>query len=433
MIILKVVKNKKLSIYIIIFLLLTIICLTLIILYLIYGNKQNTKLINLLNIIYNTKDELSQKLSEIKKELNQKIESKQINNKEYNQNYNYNIKKELSQKITSLEQIINNQTKKIKEINDYNKIIKLISKKTIAYKEFSQKIYEQYRELQDFFCHYENMLENKDFQNQLQIANVNFTSKCYNIYVYNNNVDAVSNSIINQKKWEENETLNILNALNYYRNKTRIINQDMYILDIGANIGWYSFYLGKYGYKIIAFEPNEKNYYILKKNYCLNKDVEIIIINKGLYNKEERKCNLYEHVGNIGNGLVICDKKVDIPEYLIKKGEIVLTQLSNYIQFLSDKKVIFMKIDAEGSEEAAILGGIQIITEQHVPFIFLEYCPNNLRMHNVDNRKFLELFEQNGYKISSTNFLDQKYVSIDELLERKDLINLYIVYPKVFE
>ena len=29
----------------------------------------------------------------------------------------------------------------------------------------------------------------------------------------------------------------------------------MYILDIGANIGWYSFCLGKYGYKILSFEP----------------------------------------------------------------------------------------------------------------------------------------------------------------------------------
>ena len=50
---------------------------------------------------------------------------------------------------------------------------------------------------------------------------------------------------------EEYDTNNILKALNYYSNKKGIKNEDIYILDIGANIGWYSFTLAKYGYKII--------------------------------------------------------------------------------------------------------------------------------------------------------------------------------------
>ena len=66
--------------------------------------------------------------------------------------------------------------------------------------------------------------------------------------------------------------------------KKNIKKEDIYIIDIGANIGWYTFILGKYGYKIISFEPLPLNTYILNKNYCLNKDVNITIINKGLYN-----------------------------------------------------------------------------------------------------------------------------------------------------
>jgi FkbM family methyltransferase len=246
------------------------------------------------------------------------------------------------------------------------------------------------------------------------------------------NSDIVSDTIINSKRWEGYCTNKILEVLNYYSSKKNIKNEDMYILDIGANVGWYSYYLGKFGYKIISFEPSERNYYILRRTYCLNQEINITIINKGLYN-EEKRCDYYEHVGNKGNGMVICDQKKDIPNYLEKKSEVILTKLSNYITFLSTKNLAFIKIDAEGSEESAFLSGIELLTKYHVPFIFLEYCPNNLKLHNVDKKKFLEIFYNNGYKISLNNFLDKNYTSIDYLASKDDLINIYIIYEKIFE
>ena len=72
----------------------------------------------------------------------------------------------------------------------------------------------------------------------------------------------------------------------------------MYILLIQEQIlDGILFFLGKYGYQIISFEPSQLNTYILKKNYCLNKDVKTTIINKGLY-KEDKKCDLYTPNGN---------------------------------------------------------------------------------------------------------------------------------------
>jgi len=223
-----------------------------------------------------------------------------------------------------------------------------------------------------------------------------------------------------------------LEALNFYTDKTKLKNEDLYIIDIGANVGWYSFHLGKYGYNIMSFEPEERNLYLLKKNYCLNRDVNITIINKGLYTSEE-ECDYYEHIGNKGNGMVDCHKRNDIPSFLKKKSEIILTKLSNFITFLSMKHVAFMKIDIEGSEEAAISSGIELVSKYHVPFIFLEYYPRMLRLHDVNITKFLEIFENNGYKISKSNFLDKNYVSIKYLENEKLLINLYIVYTKILE
>ena len=205
-----------------------------------------------------------------------------------------------------------------------------------------------------------------------------------------------------------------------------------YILDIGANVGWYSLYLGKYGYNIMSFEPEERNFYILKKNYCLNRNINITIINKGLYTSEE-ECDYYENIGNKGNGMVICHQKNDISKFWKKKSKIILTKLSNFIPFLSEKHIAFIKIDIEGAEEAAILSGIELITKYHVPFIFSEYNPCNLRLHDVNIITFFKLFENNGYKISKYSFFDKKYISIKKLAKEKKIINLYIIYTKILE
>ena len=62
--------------------------------------------------------------------------------------------------------------------------------------------------------------------------------------------------------FEKEPSINIFNALKYYKTKNHIINnKDIYMLDIGGNIGWYPSFLGRYGYTILSFEPFEINNY----------------------------------------------------------------------------------------------------------------------------------------------------------------------------
>lgn len=310
---------------------------------------------------------------------------------------------------------------------------KLINRQSINnnYKKFTQNICNKYKEEQEFFCDNIKIFNDSDYDDQIRITNVNFNNKLYNMYVLND-FDAVSKNIINLKNWEGDSTMKIIEALNYYSKKRNIKNEDIYILDIGANIGWYSYYLGKFGYKIISFEPEDRNFYLLRKTYCLNRETNIVIVNKGLYN-DEKICDYYEHVGNKGNGMIICEQRKDIPHILEKKSQVILTKLSNFIPYLSTKNLAFIKIDVEGTEESVILSGIELLTKYHVPFIFLEYCPDNLKLHDVDKKKFLEIFDKNGYKISVNSFFDKNYTSIDYLASKNDLINLYIVYEKILE
>jgi FkbM family methyltransferase len=357
-----------------------------------------------------------------------------IKQKNYNEEINHiNIK---NLKITNNINEIRKSEQKLNEITEYHKVkiremFKLFSINKIPYDNFNEQINKKYIQELNYFCDNQELFSNQDYEKEIQISNISLNNKEFNIYVYKKS-DFVSNKIIKDKSWESIDTNKIIYALNYYKNKTKIDNEKIYILDIGANIGWYSVFLGKYGYKIISFEASEKNSYILKKNYCLNRDIKITIINKGLYNNEE-ECEYYEVLGNIGDGLVICEENQTIPNGFKMKGTISLTKLSNYISYFSDKNLTLMKIDVEGAEESVILSGVKLITEYHIPFIFMEYNLGCLNLHNVDILKFLKLFEDNGYKISISNFLDKNYISIKDLVKSKKLFNLYLTYNKILE
>ena len=118
---------------------------------------------------------------------------------------------------------------------------------------YNYKIYSSEKQNTGLITEYEKIIITTD---------VNFHGKKYKMFVYKKN-DGVSNYIMHFHDFERDHTLNSLKALKYYSNKKKINKKDIYVLDIGSNVGWYTFYLGKYGYKIIAFEANEINNYIL--------------------------------------------------------------------------------------------------------------------------------------------------------------------------
>ena len=276
-------------------------------------------------------------------------------------------------------------------INTNQKIIQNIFNKI--------NIFENELELQKNFCYNQIFYSNKEFDKKIKIINSEFKNRSFNIYVYKNR-DTVSKNIIISKHWESTTTNNILKALKYYANKNKINNNNIYIIDVGANIGWYTFSLSKFGYKIISFEPSKINYYILKKSFCINKESNVTIINKGLSN-EDKICDLFSYKGNQGNGIINCDNNLTLTNNnYIKDGKIVLTKLDNYLPFLIGKNLVLIKIDVEGSKGKVIEGGNKFITQYHIPFILMEYTPSYLKLYGTDSKKLLEIFINNGYKIS---------------------------------
>jgi FkbM family methyltransferase len=277
----------------------------------------------------------------------------------------------------------------------------------------------------NFYNYYNELIENKIRLTNFSINNISFPLFIYKKYDY------ISNAITKIGNYEKKELSNALDALKFYSQKNDITNnKNIVVLDIGGNIGLYPLYLGIFGYTILTFEPSPINYYILNKNYCINQNSNIIIINKGLSNKESN-CSYYYNKNNIGNGILMCNdfKAQEVSKQFIKLCDVTLTKLNNFFPYLSDKHIALIKIDIEGSEENALEGGIELITNFHVPFILMEYTPIFLKEHNTDPINFLKLFINNGYKVSMQGFLSGIFISIEEIIKRVTFqVNLYFIH-----
>ena len=299
--------------------------------------------------------------------------------------------------------------------------------------EFDLNKFELYKKEQNDFC---NDIEKniiKEYEEQIQLADVYLLSRVFNMYVYKSD-DEISNEIMTLKNYNGEKTGDLLTALLFYSTIKKINASQIYFLDIGSKIGWYSMIMSKFGYKVLSFESSEINNYILKKNYCLNREFNLTIIKKGLYN-EEKKCDFYLNSKNKASGKVYCEVKQNLPSNLIKSGESTLTRLSNYLNFLSNQNLALVKISVEGLEEKVIQGGIELITKYHVPYIYLEFNPESLREHGTDPIKFLKIFTRNKYKFPFYNFFDDEFLSIDEIMTKarrnNGKINLYIAHARM--
>ena len=79
-----------------------------------------------------------------------------------------------------------------------------------------------------------------------------------------------------------------------------------------------------------------------------------------------------------------------------------------------------------------VKSGIELITKYHIPFIYIEFTPDYLKMQGTNPRELLEIFENNGYSISTVDFISKNYTTIDKIVNvtSKDL---YLIGSKFLE
>ena len=309
----------------------------------------------------------------------------------------------------------NSKTKKNYNSNNYIKAESIIKESFSIQKDFCDNP-KKYLNLQ-----YENMIKLTDFRFK------NFYNK---IYVYKEGDNYMSNFIIRTKGYVVDEMTNFYDVLEYYRKTKNILNKkDVYMLDLGANLGVYTSYFGYLGYTVVSFEASPRNYYLLKKNHCqINRNAEnIIIINRGLSNKY-KICNYYTQITGIGNGMIKCDE--DREEFnnagfhWKKSFEVPIIKLSDFIPYFVNKNLALIKLDIEGSEALVMQDAIEFISKYHIPYIYSEFSLSMLSEHGNNPIEYIKLFIDNGYKVNKEGFFSQNFISPEKVGNG----NLYFTY-----
>ncbi len=232
---------------------------------------------------------------------------------------------------------------------------------------------------------------------------------------------------------DDKDTLELANHEVYEPVETEIFKGEIKagdrVLDIGANIGYYTLIaahlVGPQG-KVYAFEPDPANFRLLQKNVEANGYTNVVLVNKALSNKNG-KIRLYLNPSNRGDHRV----------YDSKDGrssiEIETVALDRFFKPL-DKKIHFIKMDIQGAEALALAGMKGLIRRNKGLKLVTEFSPASLKLAGSRPENYLNSLKSMGFgffEISERKKSVQP-VKANQLLKRswggsEDYTNLFCV------
>lgn len=195
--------------------------------------------------------------------------------------------------------------------------------------------------------------------------------------------------------------------------KTEIRKGDI-VLDIGANIGYYTLIfanlVGSEG-KVFAFEPDPGNFALLEKNVEANGYHNVILVNKAVSNKNGKiKLYLSDDIG---------DHRIYDPGDGRKFVEIEAIRLDDYFK-QGNSRVNFIKMDIQGAEWEAIQGMNLLLQKNKDLKVITEFSPKLLRISGFKPEDYLGLLINHDFKLYHADERVQKIepINIAEPLEK---------------
>ncbi len=167
------------------------------------------------------------------------------------------------------------------------------------------------------------------------------------------------------------------------------------VFDCGAYCGMCTYYFSKLvgpTGKVYAFEPDEDNYQIVRKNIKKHHLDNVTLVKKGLYSHSTTLA-----FNNRGSGL---SKLAGNQTHLVNVSLVEVISLADaYAQF-NLTHLDFVKMDIEGAELEVIEGAKEFLRDKNVHFAIASY---HLRDGEQTYKTLEKIFTEIGYK-SETGF-----------------------------
>eukprot|EP00347_Sterkiella_histriomuscorum_P017654 403348513 len=248
-------------------------------------------------------------------------------------------------------------------------------------------------------------------------------------------LDAVSYHIREENTWELENTQEIMSKLQWL--KQEFPGKQITLIDVGANIGWFSLVAASKGFHVLAFEPMKENIKIMRANINQNSFEKYInLVEVALGNKEDQDCLISSPSDNILNGNLYCESttKVMIPnDQGRERQQLHLKKLDSFTETAASEKTFFgvMKIDTEGFEMYVLKGAKNFLLTHRVPFILLEYFERKMLAQGYNGPQLLRLLKQYGYEVRVNSFDGPVVNSVKEIYEnvksKEQFTNLYCI------
>lgn len=202
----------------------------------------------------------------------------------------------------------------------------------------------------------------------------------------------------------------------------KIVKEGMVVVDIGANIGYYSLIaaklVGKSGI-VYAFEPEPSNYELLCKNIEVNSYTNVVPIQKAVSNKQGR-VKLWVNKADLAAPSFSEDNASLFSKYsAVGETSFVEVETTTLDEFFKSTvrniKVDIIKIDTQGAEGLVVDGAQKILQSNHLKII-TEFWPDGLRNVGNDPLELLSKLQEYGFKIEFINERKQTLEPIEEVI-----------------
>ena len=188
------------------------------------------------------------------------------------------------------------------------------------------------------------------------------------------------------------------------------ITEGMTIVDIGANIGYFTLIaaelVGKKG-KVFAFEPEPHNFDLLVRNIALSGYDNIIPIQKAISDRNGKAKLFVDRISFGSHSLMGAGK--GFAQGVI---EVETQTLDDYFKDYADG-IGLIKIDVEGAEAVALRGMHNTICNSDGLVIITEFLPDILAECGSSPKQFLRDIIQYGFKLYSIDEAKQSLYPVD--------------------
>ena len=174
----------------------------------------------------------------------------------------------------------------------------------------------------------------------------------------------------------------------------REIKPGMHVLDVGANIGYFTLLfarlVGPNGH-VHAFEPEPRNFELLQRNIARNGYTNVTAVPKAV-SRTSGSQRLYKSPNNLG------DHRLAHGTAGRDSIDVSVIALDEFLQ--DEARVDFIKLDIQGAECAAVQGARQLITRSAPLCLITEFWPAGMRAFGDDPEQYLQELSALGFSIA---------------------------------